>query len=88
MEYNISLPNHVNIGGRIAEEGLESLLHRTYSGISNPQPGPARYFKERTHLTTHSAMADELNHSILAKFSGVSCTLAGYDRVVHETQER
>jgi hypothetical protein len=31
---------------------------------------------------------DELNHSILAKFSGVTHTFAGYDKVVHETQER
>ena len=78
----------MKIGGRIAEEGLESLLHGTYSGISNPQPGLPRYFTERTHLTTHNAMAGELNHSILAKFSGVMCTFAGYDRGVHETQER
>jgi len=28
------------------------------------------------------------NHSILAKLSGVTHTFAGYDKVVHETQER
>ena len=27
VEYTISLPDHVKIGGRIAEECLESLLH-------------------------------------------------------------
>jgi len=31
---------------------------------------------------------DELNQSILAKFSGVTHTFAGYDKVVHEMQER
>ena len=76
------------IGGRIAEEGLESLLHGTHSGISNPQPRPSKYFTERTLHTTHNSMADELNHSILAKFSGVTHTFAGYDKVIHETQER
>ena len=49
------------------------------------QPRPSRYFTERTFLTTHDAMADELNHSILAKFSGVIHTFAGYDKVIHET---
>ena len=38
--------------------------------------------------TTRNETVDELNHSILAKFSGVSHTFAGYDKVVHETQER
>jgi hypothetical protein len=31
---------------------------------------------------------NELNHSILAKVSGVTHTFTGYDKVVHETQER
>jgi hypothetical protein len=65
---------------------LGEFLHGTYSGISNPQPGLSRYFTERTLLTTHNAMADELNHSILDKFSGVTHTFAGYDKVIHETQ--
>ena len=88
VEYTIPLPDHVKIGGRIAEEGLEDLLHGTYSGISNPLPRPLRYFTERTLLTTHNAMADGLNHSILSKLSGVTHTFAGYGRVVYEAQER
>ena len=88
VEYTMSLPDHVKVGGRTAEEGLERLLHATYPGISNPQPRPPGYFTERTILTTRNETVDELNHSILAKFSGVTHTFAGYDKVVHETQER
>ena len=31
---------------------------------------------------------DELNHSSLDKFTGATHTFAGYDKVIHETQER
>ncbi len=65
---------------------MESLLHATYPGISNPQS--PRYFTERTILATSNETVDELNHTILAKFSGVIHTFAGYDKVVHETQEQ
>ena len=82
------LPDHVKIGGGTAEEGLRSLLHATYPGISNPQPRPPRDFAERIILTTRNETVDELNHSILAKFSRVTHTFAGYDEVVRETQER
>ena len=64
------------------------VLHGTYSGISTPQPRPPRYSTERTLLTTHNDMVDELNHTILAKLSGVTHIFAGYERVAHETQER
>ena len=69
VEYTMPLPDHVKIGGGTAEEGLESLLHATYPGISNPQS--PRYFTERTILATSNETVDELNHTILAKFSGV-----------------
>ena len=36
VKYAISLPDHMKISGRIAEEGFESPLHGTFSGISNP----------------------------------------------------
>ena len=88
VEYTMPLPDHVKIGGRTAEGCLESLLHATYPGITNPHPRPSRYLTEMTVLTTHNETVDELNHSILAKFSGVTHTFAGYDKVVHETQER
>ena len=87
MEYTMSLPDHVKISGRTTEGGLES-PQATYPDISDPQPRPSRYFTERTTLTTHSEIVDGLSHSILAKFSGVTQTFAGYDKVVHETQER
>jgi len=67
---------------RTTEAGLQILLHAAYPGISNSQPRPPRYF---TIHTIHNEIVDELNHSMLAKFSGV--TLAGYDKVIHETQE-
>ena len=44
-----------------------------------------RYFTERTILTAHNEMVDELNIVILSKFSGVTHTFAGCDRVVHES---
>ena len=66
----------MKFGGRIAEEGLESLLHATHPGISNPQPRPPKYFTERIILTTHNEKVDELNHSILAMFSGMTHTFA------------
>lgn len=72
VEYTMSLPDHMKIGGRTAEEGLESLLHAPYPGISNPQPRPPMYFTERMILTTCNETVDELNHSILAKFCGVT----------------
>ena len=43
---------------------------------------------ERTVLTTHNETVGELSHSILAKFSGVTHTFAGYDKVIYDTQER
>ena len=52
-----------------------------------PQPS-AKNPKERTTHTTCNETVDELNQSILAKFSGVTHTFAGYDKVVHKTQER
>jgi len=88
VEYTTSLTDHVRVGGSRAEEALKSILDATYPGISNPQPRPPGYFTERTILTTHNETVDELNHSTLAQFSGVTSTFAGYDRVVHETQER
>jgi hypothetical protein len=30
------LPDHVQVGGGTAEEGLENLIYPTYPGISNP----------------------------------------------------
>ena len=83
VEYTMSLPAHVKIGGRTAERGLENLLDATYPDITNPQPRPPVYFTERTILTTCNETVDELNHSILGKFSGVTCTFAGYNKVVH-----
>ena len=82
----MSLPDHVNIGGRTAEGGLES-PHATYPDISDSQPRPSRYPTERTTLTTHNGTMDGLSHSILSQFSGVTHIFEGYDKVVHETQE-
>jgi hypothetical protein len=82
------LPPHVKIGGGAAEEALENLLQATYPGVSDPEPRPPGYFTERAILTTRNDTVDELNHSILAKVSGVTHTFTGYDKVVHETQER
>ena len=84
----MSLPNHVKVGGRTVEEDSESLLQATYPGISNYQPRPPGYFTERTILKTCNETVDELNHSILAKFPGVTHTFASYKKVVYETQER
>ena len=88
VEYAMPLPDHVKIGGQTAEEALERFLLATYPGISNPGPRPPGYFTERTILTTRNETVDELNHSILAKCSGVTHTFVGYDKVVHETEER
>jgi len=44
-----------------AEEGLKSLLHALYPGISNPQPRPSRYFTERTIFITCNETLDGLN---------------------------
>ena len=71
-----------------AEEGLKSVFNVTYPGISNPQPRASRYLTERTIFSTCNEAVDGHNHSIHAKFSGVTHTFAGYDKVVHETQER
>ena len=79
---------HVKIGGQTAEGALEQFLIATYPGISNPEPRPPGYLTERIMLTTHNETIDELNHSILAKCSGVIHTFVGYDKIVHETEER
>jgi len=61
----------------------ENLLDTTYPDTSNLQPRPPVYFTERTILTTCNERVGELNHSILGKFSGVTCTFAGYNKAVH-----
>ena len=66
-----------------ASRGTENLLDATYPDISNPQPRPPVYFTERTILTTCNETVDELNNRILGKFSGVTCTFAGYNKVVY-----
>ena len=81
MYYTVSVPDHVEFGGRTAEEGLESLLHATHPNISNTQPRPPRYFTERIVLTTHNETVDELNHSILAMFSGVTHTFTAMTKL-------
>ena len=53
VEYTMSRSDHVNIGGRTAEGGLES-PHATYPDISDLQPRPSRHRTERTTLTTHN----------------------------------
>ena len=70
---------------RTTEAGLQIILHAAYPGISNSQPRPPRY--STIHIT-HNEIVDELNHSMLAKLSGVTHTFAGYNKVIHETKER
>src|SRR5258706_5271549 len=83
VEYTMSLSDHVKIGGGTAEEGLESLsmqLTQVFPILSHQGTS------QRGQSLLLDETVDELNHTILAKFSGVTHTFAGYDKVVHETQ--
>ena len=44
------------------------------------------YILEETRAL--SVTMDEVHHSILTKSSGVTHTFVGYDRVIHDAQER
>src|SRR5258706_270247 len=68
--------------------GLLVVLQCSGEGTSGRFSQWLRKAAERTILTTCNETVDELNHTILAKFSGVTHTFAGYDKVVHETQEQ
>ena len=70
------------IGGRIAE----GPLHGTYSGISNlSQITKVLYREDNSYCFQWNGGWTQ--HCILSKFSGVTHTLTGCDRVVYESEK-
>ena len=75
---------HLLITSNLVEE-LQRVLPMELTWVFPTLAGSQRYSTERTILTAHNEMVDGLKIVILSKFSGVTLTFAGCDRVVHES---